>query len=102
MDGSQADLARALCRADCDLSAFALALCAATLPDLAASRISSLWKVAAQDPQYVLSERIDLPQILQTPCGFGGVAAGGIVARYKGDWRLGVDDKFVGPAPCSF
>ena len=47
-----ADLAVAWCRADCDRTVFALALCAPSVPaDLAASRICSLWKIAAREPR---------------------------------------------------
>src|SRR6516164_7768233 len=81
LEGSQAEIAVAWRRRDCDTSAFASALCAATVPaDLAASRICSLWKVAAHDPQYFRSERMDVPQILQMLSGFGAAGAGGIGA----------------------
>src|SRR3974377_1101810 len=53
-------------RRDWDASAFALTLCAATVPAVfAASRICSLWNVGVHVPQYFRSGRMDVPQILQ-------------------------------------
>jgi hypothetical protein len=77
VEGSQEEIPTAWRCRDCDAVAFASALCAAAVPaDLAASRICSLWKMGAQDPQYFRSGRMDIPQILQTLCGFGGVGTG--------------------------
>ena len=77
--GSQAEIPAAWRRRDCDASALDFTLCAATVPaDLAASRICSLWNVAAHDPQYFRSARIYVPQILQMDCAFGAAGAGGI------------------------
>ena len=67
LEGFQANLARAWCRADCDLTALASALCAATVPaDLAASRIRSPWKVAAHDPQFRSEPRRVLQEARQS------------------------------------